>query len=125
MSLEQEVTKQLEKYRTDPEYQAEILILRVTEEIARLMASKNVNKAELARRLDVSKARVTHLLNGSPNLTIRTIASVATALGAETSVSFRDVDTTAGLPRLRSHREKSARPQNESGGAARHRVVRA
>jgi len=39
-----------------------------------------VNRTELARRLGVSKARVTNLLGGSTNLTLRTLAAIAVAL---------------------------------------------
>lgn len=90
MTLESRVRARLNRKKKDPAYQAERLALAVTEEISRRMQEEGVTKAELARRLGVSKARITHLLNGSPNLTLRTIASVAVALGSEVDLRIRD-----------------------------------
>ncbi len=89
MSLEGRVRERLGKKRKDPQYQAERLSLEVTEELARLMTEQGVTKADLARRLGVSKARVTHLLNGTPNMTLKTIAAAAVALEAEVSLELR------------------------------------
>ena len=50
---------------------------------ARLMAAQNVSKADLARRLNNSRAWVMQLLSGKANMTVRTVAEVAFTLGAE------------------------------------------
>ena len=55
--------------------------------IIRLMDEKGVSKAELARRLGRSRPYVTKLLNGSTNMTIRTIADVLFHLGYRLEVS--------------------------------------
>ncbi len=71
----------------DPEFRRllsiEALVAEASETIARLMAEKNVTKADLARRLNKSRAWVTQLLSGKTNMTVRTLAEVAYALGAE------------------------------------------
>lgn len=71
----------------DPEfrrlYAVEGLVTEAAEFVARLMERQGVSKAELARRLGKSRAYVTQLLRGSTNLTVRTLAEVAYALGAE------------------------------------------
>lgn len=61
----------------------ESLLAGAGELIARLMAEQSVTKAELARRLGKSRAWVTQLLNGRANMTVRTLAEVVHALGAE------------------------------------------
>jgi transcriptional regulator with XRE-family HTH domain len=54
----------------------------------RVMQASGITKAELARRMGVSKARVTNLLSGMPNMTLRTLAVVAVALGGEFRMSL-------------------------------------
>ncbi|MGK2858975.1 MAG: helix-turn-helix domain-containing protein [Thermoanaerobaculia bacterium] len=92
MKLEERVGRRLERYRSDPDYRAELLSIGVTEQIARAMDERGVNRTELARRLGVSKARVTNLLGGSTNLTLRTLAAIAVALGC-------DIELQLGAPR--------------------------
>ena len=70
--------------------------------IARLMAEQKVSKAELARRLNKSRAWVTQLLNGKANMTLRTLAEAAAALDFE-------VRLTADQPaRYRSAKQHAA-----------------
>jgi transcriptional regulator with XRE-family HTH domain len=71
----------------DPEFRRlltiEALVAEASEMIARLMAEQNVSKADLARRLNKSRAWVTQLLSGKANMTVRTLADVAYALDTE------------------------------------------
>ena len=71
----------------DPEFRkllsVEALAAEASEAIARLMAEQGVSKADLARRLDKSRAWVTQLLSGRANMTVRTLAEVVHALDAE------------------------------------------
>lgn len=62
-------------------YLQEHFILEVTEQIAQVMADSNVSRSELAQRLGKSKGYVTQLLNGTANMTLRTVADMFTALG--------------------------------------------
>lgn len=61
----------------------EALTAEAAETIAKLMAEQGVSKADLARRLNKSRAWVTQLLSGRANVTVRTLAEVAFALDAE------------------------------------------
>jgi transcriptional regulator with XRE-family HTH domain len=74
----------------DPEFRkmlsVESLVAEASETIARLMAERNVSKADLARRLNKSRSWVTQLLSGSANMTVRTLAEVAYALDAEVTL---------------------------------------
>ncbi|MCZ2150600.1 MAG: helix-turn-helix transcriptional regulator [Bryobacterales bacterium] len=58
-----------------------------SEMIARLMAERNVSRADLARKLNKSRAWVTQLLSGKANVTIRTLGEVVYALGAEVKLN--------------------------------------
>jgi transcriptional regulator with XRE-family HTH domain len=61
----------------------ETLVAEASEVIAKLMAEQGISKADLARRLDKSRAWVTQLLSGRTNVTVRTLAEVAFVLDAE------------------------------------------
>jgi transcriptional regulator with XRE-family HTH domain len=61
----------------------EALVAEASEAIAKLMAEQNVSKADLARRLNKSRAWVTQLLSGKANMTVRTLAEVVYTLDAE------------------------------------------
>src|SRR6202050_1261074 len=84
---------QHEALTEDPEFRRllsiEALVAEASEVIARLMAEKNVSRADLARRLNKSRAWVTQLLSGKANMTVRTLAEVAHALGAEVKLHAR------------------------------------
>jgi transcriptional regulator with XRE-family HTH domain len=67
-------------------YQQEKAIHAVTELICEVMDQQGVSRTELARRLGKSKAYVSQMLDGSANMTLRTIADVFTALGRALSV---------------------------------------
>ena len=63
------------------ELERETLAFEATELISRLMESESVSKAELAKRLNRSRAYVTQVLSGSRNMTMHTFADFAFALG--------------------------------------------
>lgn len=73
-----------DKLQKDPElqkfYYQEQLILEVTELIAKLMQKYKVSKSELAKRLGKGRSYVTQLLDGTSNMTLRTISDVFVVL---------------------------------------------
>lgn len=58
----------------------ELLITQVAEEIWKALDEANLNKTDLAEKLSKSKGYVTQLLNGSRNMTLRTLADICFAL---------------------------------------------
>jgi transcriptional regulator with XRE-family HTH domain len=58
-------------------------------EVEELMERRRITKAELARRMGISRARVTSLLNGRGNLTIRSMTAIAHALGRRPVIGLR------------------------------------
>lgn len=66
----------------------ESLVLDAAERISAAMNSQGITKAELARRLGKSRAWVTQMLNGSANLTLRTLAEVFFALGTDVRLAM-------------------------------------
>ena len=88
----------------DPEFRRllamEALVAEASELIARLMAEQKVSKADLARRLNKSRAWVTQLLNGKANMTVRTLAEVVHRLDSQ--VKLETQSSNCKLARSRS-----------------------
>jgi transcriptional regulator with XRE-family HTH domain len=64
----------------------EELIVEVTEALATALSREGITKAQLAQRLGRSKGFVSQILAGGRNLTLRTVADVADALGHRVKV---------------------------------------
>jgi transcriptional regulator with XRE-family HTH domain len=79
-------------------YAVEGLVTEAGEFIARLMEERKVSKAELARRMGRSRAYITQLLSGSTNLTVRTLAEVAYALGVEVKLESVPLESARHEP---------------------------
>lgn len=98
----------------EPTYQQlveqERLILAATELIYELLDSQKVTKSELAERLDRTKGYVTQLLAGDRNLTLRTLADLAGALGHRIEVSAQPVSNASGSAVQVRHRHIADSP---------------
>jgi transcriptional regulator with XRE-family HTH domain len=86
----------------DPEirrsFEEELLYGEVSDNFAALLESIGLNKKELARRLGVSQGRVSQILSGEENLTLRTVASLAWALGLRANVQLEPLRDRSGTP---------------------------
>lgn len=71
--------------RAQVAYKHELAISSFTNDIARRMADQGVSQSELARRLGVSRARVSQLMRHTSSPTLRTMVEVAAALGCDVS----------------------------------------
>lgn len=71
-------------------YVQEELILDTAEKILDLLEKKKIKKNKLAGSLGKSGAYITQLLNGSRNMTLRTLSDVAFSLNARIHIEFRD-----------------------------------
>lgn len=67
----------------------ERLIAEVTEAIWAAMEDANCSKTELAHRLGASKGYVSQVLNGSRNMTLRTLADICDALKLKPAFSLQ------------------------------------
>lgn len=76
-----------EEYTKDKEFERlmaqEDLIMQVTESICKILADENIKRKKLAELLGKTKGFISQILNGNSNITLRTIADVAGALGYE------------------------------------------
>ena len=69
------------------------LVTRLTNEITWYMRERGVTRADLAARMGVSPGRVSQILSGGENLTLRTLAALSTALDARFGVELSALKT--------------------------------
>ncbi len=95
MSLNKNLEKSWKELESDPEFIAQGILIDILENILEIMEKKNISKADLAKKLGTSKAYVTKLFHGNPNMTILTIAKIAAALEVDIKAPefiFKDDD---------------------------------
>jgi antitoxin component HigA of HigAB toxin-antitoxin module len=67
------------------------LVTQLTNEITVHLREHGLTRAELASRMGVSPGRISQVLSGGENLTLRTLAALSTALDAEFDVQLTSV----------------------------------
>jgi transcriptional regulator with XRE-family HTH domain len=68
----------------------ESLITEVLDLIHQRMIEADVSKSELANRLGTSKANISTILNGSRNITLRTVSNICFALNISPRFEFEE-----------------------------------
>ena len=107
---------------TDSQIDEEMLALvtQLTNEINWHMRERGLSRADLAARMGVSPGRVSQILGGGENLTLRTLAALSTALDArfdiqlsalkaEDAFSSRDTAEAEAVPAENHHSLTRAR----------------
>jgi transcriptional regulator with XRE-family HTH domain len=67
------------------------LVTQLTNEITFHMRERGISRADLAARMGVSPGRVSQILGGGENLTLRTLAALASALDARFDFELRSL----------------------------------
>jgi len=70
------------------------LITQVTNEINWHMTQGKLTRADLASRMGVSPGRISQVLSGGENLTLRTLASLAVALDGQFEIELKPFKAT-------------------------------
>lgn len=109
------VERKVAEWEVDPDFILEGVLLAVNERICELMQEKEISRAELARRLGKSRAYVTRLLNGQPNVTLKTLIQIAVALGEGIEVF---IPSSVTEERNRAARKDRARRTRKRTAAA-------
>src|SRR5215831_2310605 len=73
-----------------------LLVTQLMNEINWHMRERGLTRADLASRMGVSPGRISQVLSGGENLTLRTLASIATALDARFEMDLRPRETGKG-----------------------------
>lgn len=104
----------VEKLMSDDEgrklYFREDLIFEITESICKVMAEKDISKAELARRAGVSKSNITQLLSGDHNMRLTTVADLLYAVDSKLEVTPVPLDVDSILESTASVTESQWTP---------------
>lgn len=82
-SVDHAFERYVAEYQQDPDFLAEQMALDVVEHAVKLMKASNMTQADLARKIGVSRARISRILNAHPNLTLRSIAMLGFAVGGK------------------------------------------
>ncbi|MFG2121823.1 helix-turn-helix domain-containing protein [Streptomyces sp. NPDC048710] len=64
------------------------LARQATASLAGLLAGLGKTRSDLAKAMGVSPGRVSQIMSGDANLTVRTLAAAAEALGADVEIRF-------------------------------------
>ncbi|MBT8340056.1 MAG: helix-turn-helix transcriptional regulator [Desulfatitalea sp.] len=74
-----------EEYTQDKEFERlmaqEDLIIQVTESFCKILENENIKRKDLAELLGKTKGFISQILNGTSNVTLRTISDIAQVLG--------------------------------------------
>lgn len=70
------------------------MITQVTNEINWHMSQRKLTRADLASRIGVSPGRISQVLSGGENLTLRTLACLAVALDGQFELELRPFKAT-------------------------------
>ena len=96
------MTKRTQEILKTPEgkklYEEELLIADATDTLEALLVSSGVSQKELAARLDLTEGRVSQILSGNGNLTLRTLGAVAWALGLRFELQASELADRSATP---------------------------
>ena len=77
------------QYDGDPDFEFDLLAIEIGEHIVERMERKKMTRTELAARVGVSKARISQILSGNDNLTLKSLVAVAIGLGSRVEVRLK------------------------------------
>ncbi len=89
--------------------ETERLLVEATENLCALMNAEGVTSAMLARRLKVSPARVSQMLDGTRNLTLATLAGAFHALGRSMHVTYGPLTNQVEVHAEKTKKRKAKR----------------
>jgi len=94
------------------------LVTQLTNEVSWYMRERGLTRADLAARMGVSPGRVSQILGGGENLTLRTLAALSTALDARFDIEL------SALKSGDTYRSHGMTQAEEAPAANHHRLSR-
>lgn len=86
----------------DPEvrrsFEEELLFGEATDTVSGLVESLGITQRELANRVGVSESRISQVLSGADNLTLRSLANLGWAMGVRFELSPIPLEDRSGTP---------------------------
>ena len=84
----------ISEFEGDPDFEFDRVAIDIGEQIVARMEEQGMTQADLARAMGVSRARVSQILRGNDNLTLKSIVAVAIALDCRVDMLLKPVATT-------------------------------
>ena len=107
------IKKWSRQYRGDPEFEFDLLAIDVGERIVERMEELGMTRTRLAAAVGVSKARISQILSGRDNLTLKSLVAVAMGLDTRIELRLKSKDTPngtrTGAGTHGQHRDRAAR----------------
>ena len=89
------------RFEGDPEFEFDLLAIDIGERIVERMEELGMTRTALAAAIGVSKARISQVLSGNDNLTLKSLVAVAIGLESRIEVRLKSaVAHSAHLPRI-------------------------
>lgn len=85
----------IDEFEGDPDYEFDKVAIEVGEQIVARMEELGMTQADLAREMGVTRARVSQILRGNDNLTLKSIVAVAIGLGSRVDFHLREPQSAA------------------------------
>jgi transcriptional regulator with XRE-family HTH domain len=119
MGLRLGVTSGQEAIEARVDEELSLLVTQLMNEINWHMRERGLTRADLASRMGVSPGRISQVLSGGENLTLRTLASLATALDARFEMDLRPRESgTVDAPPQLAPPAAGERPRTRAPGAS-------
>ena len=106
-------------FEGDPDYEFDVLAIEVGEQIVARMEEQGITQADLARKMGVSRARISQILRGNDNLTLKSIVAVAIGLDCRVDLQLKHAKSARRLSR------RDCRPVSAPGIIEQGETVRA
>ena len=84
------------RYQRDPEFEFDLLAIEVGERIVQRMEERRITRTELATAIGVSKARISQILSGHDNLTLKSLVAVAMGLDSRIELRLKSIHPGGG-----------------------------
>ena len=95
-----------QQYEGDPEYEFDLLAIDIGERIVERMEQLRITRTALAAALGVSKARISQILSGHDNLTLKSLVAVAAGLGSRIELRLKSKESNTKTTRATRARRR-------------------
>ena len=88
------IEDRMRRAQNDPRFQAEYITLELLERIIELMEKQDISRADVAKKLGVSRSAVTQTFGRSADrMSVETLVKLAHAVGADLQLQLHPNDT--------------------------------
>lgn len=81
------------QYEGDPEFEFDLLAIDIGERMVERMEQLSMTRTELAGKIGVSKARISQILSGNDNLTLKSLVAVANGLESRIELRLKNKES--------------------------------